>query len=78
MEESYKGTSASVLTPQQRMVVRVTSSIARDLDRGTKAEQHTAALLRLVADAVERGYEAELTVVIREWAREREAGSDGR
>lgn len=65
------------LTSQQRMVVYVLSGIANDLDRGTKGEQHTAALLRLAADAVERTYEAELVALARAWRREREAEDDG-
>lgn len=65
------------LTPQQRVAKHLCMGIANDLARGSTAEQHTAALLRLVVDAVERGYEAELVVVAREWRMERERGEDG-
>lgn len=62
------------LTSRQRVTTYIAATLANDLDRGSVAEQHTAALLRLVADAVERKVEAELVRVGREWARQREAG----
>lgn len=74
MAEQAQGTTSHELTPRQRVVVHLAGSLANDLDRGNRAEQHTAALLRLVADAVSRSYAGELVVVAREWAREREAG----
>lgn len=62
-----------LLTPQQRNVIRVSRGLANDLDRGTTDEQHTAALLHLVADAVLNGYEADVVRTTCEWrlARER-------
>lgn len=62
------------LTPQQRMVYHVCYSIGRDMDRGTVAEQHTAALLRLMGEVVKDGREAEVVALVRGWALERERG----
>lgn len=66
-------TQVRALTPRQRMVVHLTTGIANDLDRGTVAEQHTAALLRLCADAVSHGYEPGLVVAGRAWRAAQEA-----
>jgi hypothetical protein len=60
------------LTPRQRMVVYLFSKLSDDMQTGTVEEQHTAALLRLVADAVSRGYAGELVRVGREWRAARE------
>lgn len=56
------------LTPRQRVCFYLFNSLANDLERGTVEEQHTAALLRLAADAVSRGYDGELVRAMREWA----------
>lgn len=56
------------LTPRQRVCFYLFNSLANDLDRGTIEEQHTAAVLRLAADAVSRGYDGELVRAMREWA----------
>lgn len=56
------------LTPRQRMTVRLLNGIGNDMGTGTTEEQHTAALLRLAADAVSRGYAGELVAAMREWA----------
>lgn len=56
------------LTPRQRMVVHICNGIGNDMQFGTTAEQHTAALLRLCADATSRGYAGELVAAMREWA----------
>lgn len=66
--------AAHQLTARQRMVAYLSSSIATDMDRGTLSEQHTAALLRVVADAVTCGYERELVALAGAWRREVEAG----
>jgi hypothetical protein len=58
------------LTSRQRFCCYMVAHLANDLDRGTLAEQHTAALLRLVGDAVEHGYEAGLVAAGRAWAAE--------
>ena len=58
------------LTTAQRGAHRLCKGRATDLDRGTHAEQHTAALLRLCADAIEHGYEAELVALAGAWRRE--------
>jgi len=55
------------LTSQQRVIVRLMEGSIRMLERGTVAEQQTAALLRLCADAIERDYDAGLVAVGREW-----------
>lgn len=61
------------LTPRQRNVVVIMRTIANDMDiNGAVAEQHTAALLRLACDAVDRGYEADLVTLARAWRRVRE------
>lgn len=61
---------AHVMTGRQRNVAVICRSIANDMDvNGTVAEQHTSALLHLLVDAVERGYEAGLVAVAREWGR---------
>lgn len=61
------------LTRRQRNLIAVATSIANDLDlNGTRDEQHTAALLRLMADAVARGYQGELVALVRAWRLERE------
>lgn len=62
------------LSVGQRVAYRLCNGLAADLDRGQHAEQHTAALLRLCADAIERGYEGELVALAGAWRREREAG----
>lgn len=56
------------LTPRQRMTVRLLNGIGNDMGTGTVEEQHTAALLRLSADAIGRGYAGELVAAMREWA----------
>lgn len=59
------------LTIGQQVAARLCVVLAGDLDsHSTRAEQHTAALLRLCADAIERGYEAELVRRAREWRRD--------
>lgn len=60
-------------TPRQRSMIAILAYLARDLGSGTLAEQHTAAMLRLAADAIERGYEAQLVALARGWRREVEA-----
>lgn len=60
------------MTPRQRLVRYINTGLANDLDRGTEAEQWTAALLRIVIDAVAGKYEAELVRVVREWRVEQE------
>lgn len=72
-------TPARELTTAQRVAHRLCKGLATDLDRGPVTEQHTAALLRLCADAIERGYEGELVALVGAWRleREREAG-DGK
>lgn len=55
------------LTPRQRVVAYLARNLSNDLQTGTVAEQHTAALLALVADAVTRGYEAGLVELVRKW-----------
>ena len=56
------------LTPRQRMTVRLLNGLSNDMGTGTVEEQHTAALLRLAADAIGRGYAGELVQAMREWA----------
>jgi ABC-type lipoprotein export system ATPase subunit len=57
------------LTGRQRNTIVIARAIANDLDaNGTRDEQHTAALLRLVVDAIEQGYVAELVRHTRKWA----------
>lgn len=60
------------LTPRQRLALYLFRGLSNDMSTGSVSEQHTAALLALACDAVERGYEGELVRVGREWARERE------
>ena len=55
------------LTPRQRMVVRLLGSIGNDMATGTEAEQQTAALLRLCADAVGCGQEWATVLIVRHW-----------
>lgn len=64
------------LTTAQRVAHRLCKGLAADMDRGTHAEQHTAALLRLCADAIEHGYEAELVALAGAWRLERERHGD--
>lgn len=63
-------------TPKQRFVQRMINTYANDLERGERREQKTAALLHLVADAIERGYEAELVALARGWRLERERDTE--
>lgn len=73
-EHNAQTPAGAQLTSRQRNTVVINRGIANDMDRGgTTAEHHTAALLRLVVDAIERGYEAELVRVAREWRAEVEA-----
>lgn len=61
------------LTTDQRVIVRLMRHSADKMDRSLDtAEQHTAALLRLAADAVVRQYENVLVAVAVAWGRERE------
>lgn len=61
------------ITWRQRNLAEVMVLLANDLDsNGTRAEQHTAALLRLVADAIERQSEAEAVALLRAWRLEQE------
>lgn len=63
------------LTPRQSNLVAICISISNDMNTSrNRAEHHTAALLRLVADATELGYEAELVALARAWRREVEVG----
>lgn len=63
------------LTPRQSNLIGVLITISNDMNTShNRAEHHTAALLRLVADATELGYEAELVALARAWRREVEAG----
>lgn len=59
------------LTPRQRVGVHLFRGLGNDMSTGTIDEQHTAALLQLCCDAVERGYAGELVALVRAWARER-------
>lgn len=67
-EQSTDTPSYPDLTPRQRMTVRSLNGIGNDMSTGTVEEQHTAALLRLAADAIGRGYAGELVAAMREWA----------
>jgi len=68
--------TARELTGRQRNTIVIARAIANDMDaNGTREEQHSAALLRLVVDAVERGYQAELVRYARKWAAAREMGA---
>lgn len=69
-------TSDVPLTSRQRVVGYLARSLGNDLRFGSTAEQQTAALLDLVADAVEHGYEAEMVALVRAWRLEREVESD--
>lgn len=60
------------LTPRQRVGVHLFRGLGNDMSTGTIDEQHTAALLQIACDAVERGYAGELVALVRAWARERE------
>lgn len=65
------------LTGRQRSVMAIARILADDMDtNGTVAELRTAALLRLVVDAIDRGYEGGLVEVGRKWRREMEAGGE--
>jgi hypothetical protein len=77
MDESDGGplVAPRELTVGQRVAFRLCVGFANDLERGTVADQYTAALLRVVADAIEHDYEAELVALVRAWRREREAGN---
>lgn len=55
------------LTPRQRMTVRLLNGIGNDMGTGTMEEQHTAALLRLCADAVGCGQEWATVLMVRHW-----------
>lgn len=72
-EYSVTETPARELTVGQRVAYRLLAHFAKDLDRGTTSEQHTAAALMLVADAIDKGYEAGLVERVRVWRREVEA-----
>lgn len=61
------------LSVGQRVAHRLCNGLAADLDRGQHAEQHTASLLRMCADAIQHGYEGELVALVVAWRREREA-----
>lgn len=69
------GPARRELTPMQRATHRLLGGLGNTLDRGTVAEQHTAALLAVTLDALTHGYEAELVALVRAWRLEREAGA---
>lgn len=67
---------ARELTSRQRACLYMLNHVANDLDGGqSRAEQHTASLLRIAADALKYDYEAELVALARAWRREVEAGN---
>lgn len=67
---------ARELTSRQRNVIVITRAVANDMDtNGTRDEQHTAAALRQLADAIERAYVSEMVALVRGWRWEREAGN---
>jgi hypothetical protein len=79
MEEQIQAPARTQMTSRQRNTMVICKSLANDMGiNGTVAEHHTAALLQLVADALVRGYEAELVRVARAWRRELEAEGKGR
>lgn len=61
---------APELTARQRVVVHLATGLGNDMQTGTLAEQHTAALLMLVADAVSHGYERDMVAWVRVHASE--------
>lgn len=62
------------LTIGQQIAVHMCNVLADDLDthHASRTDQDTAAILHLVADAIERGYEADLVAMVRTWRMQRE------
>lgn len=67
-EQVTEPTPHTNLTPRQRVAIHLFTGLGNDMSTGTVEEQHTAALLKLVTDAVSRGYDGELVRAMREWA----------